>query len=109
MTPPAKLARLDVPELAGRLARGVAEFYSAPEHQAFLAGAFVTAGLTRKMRPLPGMICAFIGGLAAEKAYLMMRDVRDGTAAIEALGQALRDTIDLIGGQAGGGPDPAEP
>lgn len=97
--------KLDIASAAGNLVKSMVLFYSMPEHQAFLAGAFLTAAATSRMRPVPSFIATFIGGLAAEKAYLTMRDVRLGALEIQAVGKALKATTDLNVN----GPDPAQP
>lgn len=89
--------RLDIASAAGNLVKSLVLFYSMPEHQAFLAGAFIGAAASHRMRPVPGFIFTFVCGLAAEKAYLLASGIRADLHAV-AVAQ---------GGS--GGPDPAQP
>lgn len=89
--------KLDFASAVGGAVKGMILFYSVPENQAFLAGAFLGAAASARMRPLPGFLFTFVSGLAAKKAYALAAGMR---ADLHALAVAQ-------GGS--GGPDPAKP
>lgn len=66
----------DLPEIIGDAAKSMAEFWSEPGNQAYMAGCVVGAAFAPKMRLLPGIIVTIACGLAARGAYRLAEDIR---------------------------------
>lgn len=97
--------RLDIPSAAGSLVRSLLQFYAQPEHQAFLAGAFLGAAASHRMRTGPALVVTFITGLTAERAYRTMREAGGQLGELAAAARAWQLTTAADPGDA----DPAQP